>query len=87
MTTVNLAFGEVGHELKYCEELIDATVLLPADLTPLSGQREAFITAVRNPIGSAPLTEVARLSLGKAHEEGRTPRVVIVTADHTRPVL
>lgn len=86
MKTVNLAFGEAGYELKYNEDCIDATVLLPADLPPLAGQRDAFFNAVRNPIGSAPLAEIARVSLAKAHAEGRTPKIVIVTADHTRPV-
>ena len=86
MTTVNLAFGEVGHELKYCEERIDATVLLPVDLAPLSDQHGAFTTAVRHPIGSAPLAEIARVSLARARQERRTPKIVIVTADHTRPV-
>ncbi len=86
MTTVNLAFGDVGHDLTYCEERIEATILLPVDLPQLVGQRDAFFNAVRKPIGSAPLAEMARISLAKTRQEGRKPKIVIVTADHTRPV-
>lgn len=86
MKTVHLAFGESGYELEYDENVVDATVILPVDPPALADPHAAFLRAAHNPIGSAPLKEITRSALAAAKASGRPPKVVLVIADHTRPV-
>lgn len=72
-TPVQLAYGREGLTV----ELPEHAELLVADYPePLSAPREALCEALRSPIGSPPLVELARSSRA----------VAIVTSDITRPV-
>ena len=86
MKSVRLAFGETGYELEWDERRIEADVILPLDLETLEDAHGAFLTAVREPYGSEPLAEVARMTVDSLQQARRHPKVVIVIADHTRPV-
>ena len=83
---VRLAYGREGYELPLDIPGLAPEVFLPANPRALENSEAAFKLAVRHPIGSAPLGDVANLAFEKARAEGREPRVVIVVADHTRPV-
>jgi nickel-dependent lactate racemase len=69
---VSLAYGH-GRLMVAVPD--DAVVITPAELPGLPDERAAFDAAVRAPIGTAPLSELARAS----------DTVAIVIADITRP--
>ncbi len=82
---VKLAYGEHGIDLAIDESRIDATVIMPKDPPALADPESAFARAVDAPFGDAPalgaLIAARTLSLGRPVRS-----VVIVIADHTRPV-
>lgn len=70
---VHLAYGEKGIEADLPDQVV---VLRPQPVAGLVDEHAAFLEALQNPIGSAPLSE--RVHPGM--------RVAIVTADITRPM-
>jgi nickel-dependent lactate racemase len=84
MTTVRMAYGEHGCDLRLDDALVEPTVILPSDPPALADAHAAFLAAVRAPHGTPPLAALARDAL--AAVRGRPPRVAIAIADHTRPV-
>ena len=84
MTTVRMAYGEQGYDLTLDDALAEPTVILPVDPPALADAQAAFLAAVRSPLGTPALRQVARAVLEGVR--GRAPRVVIAIADHTRPV-
>jgi lactate racemase len=85
-TSVKLAYGKEGYDLPLDIPGMDPAVFLPANPKALEHGEASFQSAVRDPIGSLPLVEVAKRALAKARSESREPKVVIAVADHTRPV-
>ncbi|MEY2599962.1 MAG: hypothetical protein RLZZ142_2221 [Verrucomicrobiota bacterium] len=83
---VRMAYGEAGYELEVDDTLAEFRVLLPEDPHALPDAHGAFLDAVRNPHGALSLKEEGRRALQRARAQGRLGRVVIVVADHTRPV-
>lgn len=81
-----LAYGDAGLDLEWNDARIDATVILPVDAPALADARAEFRAAVRAPLGSRALKEIADAAIAPARAAGRPPNVVIVVADHTRPV-
>jgi len=73
---VKIAYGKSFIELALDPALAEWHVFEPKFTSALPDARRAFLEACRNPIGSAPLSEMIRPA----------DRVVIATADHTRPV-
>lgn len=86
MRSVKLPFGEIGIEVRLDHPGVHADLLLPKTPVPLPDAKDAFLSAVRAPYGCSPLAQTARSALAVADAAGRTPRVTIVIADHTRPV-
>ena len=84
--TVRISYGEHGYAFPLDIPGLSPEVFLPANPRALENQEEAFKQAVRNPIGSPPLLDVAAKALETPKNEGRPPKVVIAVADHTRPV-
>ena len=84
--TVRLSYGDEGYVLPLNIAGIEPKVFLPANPDALIDAENVFRQAVRNPIGALPLAEVAAKALEIPHLQGRPPKVVIVVADHTRPV-
>ena len=84
--TVRLSYGEQGYLLPLDIAGIEPKVFLPANPDALIDAENVFRKAVRNPIGALPLVEVAAKALEIPRLQGRPPKVVIVVADHTRPV-
>lgn len=76
METVGIAYGKGAIPLDLDPAVADWTVLEPAVESAIPDAQEAFAKACRNPIGSPPLADIIRPN----------DRVVIVTADGTRPV-
>jgi len=86
MKSVRLAFGEDGFDFKWDDTEVDATVILPVDPPTFADPFGAFQKALLDPFESEPFVEVARRQLGPIQKTGRIPKIVIVIADHTRPV-
>jgi nickel-dependent lactate racemase len=86
MASLDLAFGKTGYRLELDSETMEPVILEPRDLPALEDPESAFRLAVEAPVGTPPLRSLAKESFARAHREGRMPRVVIVIADHTRPV-
>ncbi len=84
MTTVSLAFGEQGYDFVVDDHLIEPTVISPRDSTAITDPHAACLAALRYPIGIKPVKELS-VTVSKKITE-RALRVVIVIADHTRPV-
>ena len=84
--SVRLSYGEQGYVLPLDIPGLEAEVFLPANPAALQDAENAFKEAVRNPIGTLPLAEVAANALETSRLQGRPPKVVIAVADHTRPV-
>ena len=84
--TVRISYGEHGYAFPLDIPGLIPEVFLPANPPALENQEEAFKRAVRNPIGSLPLVDVAAKAMETPRNEGRPPKVVIAVADHTRPV-
>ena len=76
MDTIQIAYGKRGIPLELDPTVADWTVLEPTTEPALTNPSEAFKVACRKPIGTSPLSEIIR----------ENDRVVIVTADGTRPV-
>jgi lactate racemase len=73
---VRLDYGTDGLEVALDESRLDPTVLYPKNEPALADPEDAFLRAVKRPIGARPLRE-----LGSGAKN-----VVIAIADHTRPV-
>lgn len=73
---VEIPFGKGSVPLVLREDVADWTVIVPRHEEALGDPKAAFGQAVRSPIGSRPLRELIKPG----------QRVVIVTADGTRPV-
>lgn len=86
MKTVNLAYGRKGLDLSLEIPGLQSDVFAPSDPPACKDSHAAFLEAVRQPHGVAPLRETAKLALATARSRGRLPAVTIVIADHTRPV-
>jgi nickel-dependent lactate racemase len=86
LKTTRLAFGENGFDLHWDEDRVEAAIILPVDAPALADANATFLEAVRNPLGSPSLRKVGETALAPARRSGRLPKVVIVIADHTRPV-
>ena len=77
MRTIELPYGTGTIDLHVEDERLEALVEAPMGaLEPDPSEEELVTRALRNPIGTPPLAELAR---GKE-------RVVVVTSDHTRAV-
>ena len=77
MQTIPLPYGTTTLDLHIDEKYLEALVEAPMGaLEPDPSEEELIACALRAPIGTPPLAELAR---GKK-------RVVIVTSDHTRAV-
>ncbi len=72
MKNVRLAYGKTGLEIKIPD---DAVVIEPRHLKGLAAEKEAVLTALREPVGTKPLREMAKAS----------DTVAIVISDLTRP--
>ena len=86
MHSLKLAFGKLGFCLAFDPRRVEPVVLEPQDPPPLQSPARDFHSACESPIGSGPLRVLANQRFEQARREGRPPRVVIVIADHTRPV-
>ncbi|MBU2550951.1 MAG: nickel-dependent lactate racemase [Proteobacteria bacterium] len=76
---IRLAYGRGWHDLKLDGTRFEPTVFTPVNHEPLADPHRVFSDKAARPSGVSPLAEIAR------DHSGRTD-VVIVTADHTRPV-
>lgn len=72
MKNVRLAYGKTGLEIKIPD---DAVVIEPRHLKGLVAEKEAVLAALREPVGTKPLREMAKAS----------DTVAIVISDLTRP--
>ncbi len=84
--SVRLSYGEQGYVLSLDVQGLEPEVFLPANPPALEQAEKVFQAAVRNPFGSRSLVDVAAEALTVPRQEGRSPKVVIAVADHTRPV-
>lgn len=84
--SVRLSYGEQGYVLSLDVQGLEPEVFLPANPPALEQAEKVFQAAVRNPFGSRSLIDVAEEALTVPRQEGRSPKVVIAVADHTRPV-
>jgi nickel-dependent lactate racemase len=73
---VRLDYGTEGLDLVLDETRLEPTVLHPKNEPALADPKDAFLRAVREPVGAPPLSELGR----------GVKNVVIAIADHTRPV-
>jgi len=76
MTKVVFPYGKDKIEHSFGDELISVLTSSIEEYKAEAGEVELVRTALQNPVGSAPLSELAR---GKN-------KVVIIASDHTRPV-
>lgn len=77
MQTIPLPYGTGTLDLHIDEECLEALVEAPmGSLEPDPSEEELVLHALRNPVGTPPLAELAR---GK-------DKIVLVTSDHTRAV-
>jgi nickel-dependent lactate racemase len=76
MNTIQIAYGKRGIPLELDPSKADWTILEPAIERALTDPVEEFKKACREPIGTVPLSDIIH----------QNDRVVIVTADGTRPV-
>ncbi len=73
-TTVALQYGSTGLDVELPSE--NLTIIEPSFTDGLANETAAFITSVRNPLGSKPLREII----------GSEDKVAIVIPDITRPM-
>lgn len=78
--TIQLAYGKETLDLKLDPEKFDIAVLLPTDSPPLVNPERVFFDRAASPVKASPLRDLAR------RKGIYRPSLVIVTADHTRPV-
>ena len=76
MKKVSFLYGKGTLDYEFGDELIDVLTSSIEEYVPQCDPTELVKKALENPIGSAPLSELAR---GKS-------KVVIIASDHTRPV-
>ena len=76
MKEVLFPYGKEKIGYTFGEELLDVLTSEIEEYTPAASEEELVRKALENPIGSAPLSELAK---GKKN-------IVIIASDHTRPV-
>ncbi len=77
MKEVHFHYGKTGISHTFADGELTATLTSHIEeYTPLAGEQELVDAALANPVGSAPLWELAK---GKKN-------IVIICSDHTRPV-
>ncbi|NRA40104.1 MAG: nickel-dependent lactate racemase [Planctomycetes bacterium] len=80
MNTINLAYGKGLLPLELNGPSYAITEIMPKDIASLKDQKSAFTKAAQAPIAATALDQlVSKKGIAK-------PSVVIVIADHTRPV-
>lgn len=83
---LGLAYGTGSFDLDTSLPGFNFDVFVPESPDSLEEAEFYFDKAVRNPLNSPPLRQVAIDSLKVSLAENRDPRIVIAVADHTRPV-
>ncbi|MBW1892991.1 MAG: nickel-dependent lactate racemase [Deltaproteobacteria bacterium] len=78
--TVKLAYGNGFLEMKIDESRFDITTVIPKNPPALDNPRDIFLEKASSPMEAQPLFELV------ARKAKSSPDVVIVIADHTRPV-
>lgn len=77
---IELAYGKGYLPVELEKDIFSLTTILPKNHPSLDNPRDEFFRKAADPIGAVPLAEMVEKT-GKD-----SPDVVIVTADHTRPV-
>jgi len=77
---IELAYGRGYLPVELEKSVFSITTILPKNHPPLDNPRDEFFRKAADPIGAVPLAEMVEKT-GK-----EKPDIVIVTADHTRPV-
>jgi len=80
MDTIKLAYGSGFIELTIDSSRFDVTTLTPQNPPALENPHDIFLEKASSPLAALPLTELVE------RKAKTTPDVVIVIADHTRPV-
>lgn len=78
--TIKLAYGRESLEVKVDSSKFDVTTLLPKNPLALDKPHDVFLKKASSPMEAMPLVELAERNAKPS------PEVVIVIADHTRPV-
>ncbi len=76
MVTLKIPYDDHSLDLHIDEQNLRATIQLPVEQKPEKSARELVLAALRNPVGTPSLRNLA---VGKR-------KVVIITSDHTRAV-
>lgn len=83
MTEITIPFGK--ENISAILPKGSHVLTMPKNL-PLQNPKDAILKALAQPIGAAPLQDIAKEKLAKAKEKGIAASACIVVSDNTRPV-